>query len=346
MKKLFLLLAAVVITLSLSACSNSDEPLENIEYGEFSTQEALVSMSYLSAGLLDTTSYNQQASLNGFSVSDLLETPEAPDTEFETELEEVNIYLEKLKGFIANGPSGLGTIENEESDREEYQYKLTVNVEDQEYLLYYNVSEAEEITGIFVIGEVEYQIEVEENTLKETCDPTIDEDCDDIEEQEEPEDEDETEHKMVLTASNGVDTIKITYKVETSDTEHKTVFKLEKNIEGIESESTIKIIEEENEFKVVIEDEDNSYTFKTENEDGEVMYKLQYEVNGVKGQVKIKVKTDEFGEEYYAYQIIEQGKNRSVDKGKPESYGWGDDDTDEPIEETEETEETEENNEI
>lgn len=328
MKKVYLLVATLLITLTLSACGSNEE---NIQYGEFSSQEALVSMSYLSAGILDTTQHNIQASNNGVLLSSLLTTEEAPETEIETELDEVNVYLDKLKGFIENGPSGLGNVSEETSDNELYDYKIVIVVEEQEYILYYNVDEiTEEISGVFVIGNVEYQIVVEENTL-------VDED----EEAEEPEEDDETEEKMVLVATNGVDTIKITYKKEIDETEESVKFKLEKNIEGVESVVEVKIVTEEDEYKVVIKDGDNEYSFKVETEDGETMYKLMYEVNGVKGQVKIKIRIDEVtGEEYYAYQIIEMGKNRSVDKGKPESFGWGDDDEEESTEETDTTEET------
>lgn len=351
MKKVLLLVATLVAAFTLSACTNSDE---NVTQGEFTSEDALVSMSYLSTGILDTTSHSIQASSGGIRLSSLLETQEAPETEIETEIDEVNVYLDKLKGFIENGPDGLGNVSKVESDDEAYQFKLVIVVEELEYVLYYNIDElTEEISGVFVIGEVEYTIVVEENTLDDKdeleCNPDIDNDCDDIDEDNDLEDDiegqEETEEKMVLVASNGFDTIKITYKREVEEDEEVVKFKLEKNIDGVESEVEIKIVTEEDEYKVVIKDGENEYSFKVEEEDGETMYKLQYEVNGVKGQVKIKVRIDEeTGEEYYAYQIIEMGKNRSVEKGKPESFGW-DDDEEEPEETEEETEEeTDENN--
>lgn len=357
MKKLFTLLFLAVTALTLSACT--EQGIE--EYEVLSSTDALVSMSYLSAGFLDTTDQNVQASLN-MSLQDYLndEPEEVPETEFETEIDEVNVYLEKLKGFIENGPEGLGSVQEEVSDREEYENKLTLTVEDETYVLYYSVDVDGNISGVFVIGVVEYVIEAT-NTLEDSqeisdevddeCDPTIDEDCDLEEEPEDEEDssleevdeEEENEQKMVLVATNGMDSITITYKVETEEDEQTTKFELVKDIEGVVSEVSIKISQEENEYKVDIEDGENSYTFKMEDEDGEVMYKLQYVVNGVRGQVKIKIRVDEVtGEEFYAYQIIENGKRSDTERGKPESYGWGDDDEDEVEDENSEEENTEE----
>lgn len=339
MKKLLALIFVLTISFTLSACS---EIGNEQQYEALSSTDALVSMSYLSAGFLDTAQHNTTASLN-MSITDYLneEPTELPETEFETEIDEVNVYLEKLKGFIENGPNGLGSVVEEVSDRVEYENKITLTVEDEVYVLYYTVDEQGVISGIFVIGVVEYVIEAT-NTLEDSQEfSNDDEDDEDSLEEIDEEDELENEQKMVLVATNGMDSITITYKVETEEDEQTTKFKLEKNIDGIESEVSIKISQEEDEYKIDIEDGENSYTFKVEEEDGETMYKLQYVVNGVRGQVKIKVRVDEFGEEYYAYQIIENGKTTDRERGKPESYGWGDDDEDE-VEDEEETEGTNE----
>ena len=344
MRKIFVLLFILTLSLTLSACS---EMGNDKEYQALTTDDALVSMSYLSAGFLDTAQHNTQASLN-MSITDYLnEEPESiPETEFETELDEVNIYLEKLKGFIENGPEGLGSVIEEQSDREDFDNKITLTVEDEVYVLYYSVDELGNISGVFIIGVVEYVIEAT-STLEDSQESSIDQEQSDDDEDEEDGldelDEEENEQKMVLVATNGMDSITITYKVETEEDEQTTKFELEKNIDGVTSEVSIKISQEEDEYKVDISDGENSYTFKVEEEDGETMYKLQYEVNGVRGQVKIKVRVDEVtGEEFYAYQIIENGKQTETERGKPESYGWGDDDEDEVEDEPEETEETEE----
>ncbi len=128
-----------------------------------------------------------------------------------------------------------------------------------------------------------------------------------------PEAETATEEKMVLVASNGENFIKMTYKTETEEDEASTKFELESYINGVEKEISIKIKNENNEYKVEVEDGENSFEFKKEIENDGIKYQLEYEVNGTEGEIQIFETIDEFGETVYIYEIEEEGKYKEVE---------------------------------
>ncbi|MDC7243570.1 MAG: hypothetical protein PQJ44_06505 [Sphaerochaetaceae bacterium] len=176
----------------------------------------------------------------------------------------------------------------------------------------------------------------------------LSDDDDDFEDEEETEfdDEDETEiddedefddseQMMVLIATNGEDVIKLTYKVEEEDSESQTKLTVEKTIAGVTSEVEIKIIVEDNEYKVKVDDGVAKYSLKAETEDdGSASYKIQYSIGEVDGQIKVIETTDEFGNTVYEYQLKEKGEDYHY---KFNDFRDNDDDDDE-IEDTEEKE--------
>ena len=124
---------------------------------------------------------------------------------------------------------------------------------------------------------------------------------------------DDEKEKMVLIATNGENTIKMTYKTETEDDEVETKFEMETMINGIEKEISIEIKVENKEYKVEVEDGDNSYEFKREIESDGIKYELEYQVNGVEGEIEIFESTNELGETVYTYEIEEEGKYKEVE---------------------------------
>ncbi len=294
MKKILFITMTLFTVLILGACTNNEEKNEMIP---LSTSESLASLSYLSTSFLDATNNAENLSRN-------ILVKNMADEEtiiIEEELDEVNVYMDKLKSFIDNGTKEFANVDNSESEKTEYQSKMSFTVSNETYILYYNENqETKEITGIFVIGEVEYDIEVI-NSL---------------------ESEKESVNMMQLLATNGNDTVKIVYnKSEESDQFIK--FHIEENISGITSTVDMKITREEYKYKVSVEDETGKYVFKTSTEDDNANYRLEYEVDGTKGFVMILEKTNELGEKTYEYKIHENGKQKSVEKGKPNSKGFG-----------------------
>ena len=115
-----------------------------------SSKESLATLSYLSSGFLsledEPTLQTTKLSVQKVAV-------------VEDELEDVNKYVTLLKSFINNGPDAFASVEDQESDRPEYDYLLNMSVNDNEFKLYYNVNiESREINGIFIIDGVEYEI--------------------------------------------------------------------------------------------------------------------------------------------------------------------------------------------
>lgn len=329
MKRLFALFVAALAMVTLSACTNDTTTM----YDTLSSESAIASLSYLSAGFL----HNQESQPTASALQFLAETDE---TEIEGELDDVNIYLDKLRAFIEGGADGFGSVQTEPSDRAEFAFKMVINVQDDVYVLYYNIDPITmEIDGLFVIDGVEYVIEGT-NNLDDRDDFADDDDEDDIDdededEMDEDEDEDEEfEQEMTLVATNGADVITITYEAERDATENTVEFYIVQVIGGVESEIEIEISEEADEYSIEIRDNDNEYEFSREVEDGETVYVLEYEVDGVEGEVTIYVSTNELGETVYTYEIEEEGKeSRSVDRKDPDD----DDDDDEEEEETEES---------
>ncbi|MEC9485568.1 MAG: hypothetical protein UMR38_06800 [Candidatus Izemoplasma sp.] len=371
MKKLVVLFLTVLGIVTLSGCSNLDT--NTLQTSAMSGTESFAVLSYVSGSLLDTsasdtTVTNQYAFLNNH------QGPEIGD-----EIDDINVYIDRLKVFIEQGSEGFGSATLDVSDRPEYAFLMTFTIEEEVYNLYYNVSDLGEISGILVIGEIEYTIEVldhrygmsdefipeiarenrenadddtntEDEVTSQDAGNTEDDanqdtnteegdivtENDDETEAEDPKNDDdveENETKMTILASHGANTIKVHYKQETEEDEEKTVIDIEKQIDGVLSESRLVIKQEENEYKVTIEEEGNTYQFKAEEEDGETVYKLDYRVDGVSGHVKIKATIDENGELVYDYIITEGGHQYREERGRPESAGRPDEDTEEETQE-------------
>jgi hypothetical protein len=376
MKKLILMVLLGFSAIGFVGCNNTTVTQETL-----SSRDSLATLAYLSGNFLDMNLTEDTQTVSYRLLSDVT-TNVDDEIVVEEELEEINQYLDLLKAFMENGATDFAGINDEVSDRLEYDHKLTIIVESESYVLYYSISDVGEITGIFVIGNQEYQI-VASNYLDDADE--FDNDDDDDDEFDDEDDEDlsftklsdittteeaiteeattteestteeaiteeatteeattttefqETEKKMELTAINGDNYIKITYKQEIEQDETKTEFEMEKNIDGVESEVKIEIKYEQDEYKIEIEDGDNSYEFKREVEKDGIKYELEYEVNGVEGEIEIFETTNEFGETVYQYKIEEEGRQKEVEKEEPWQRGFDDNDDDDDDDETEDT---------
>lgn len=155
MKKLLTFIIALAATLTLAACGSGTE--QDIVADNLSSEESLATLSYLSAGFLDfSTPTTVQSGLVFLNDEDT--------TVIEEELDEVNLYFDRLKGMIDNGVESFGSVTEEPSDNELYEFKLTFTVNEEVYLIYYNLDEVTgEMTGIIVVGDQEYTFEVVDN---------------------------------------------------------------------------------------------------------------------------------------------------------------------------------------
>jgi hypothetical protein len=355
----------ILSVFTLAACGGTTDPVDQNQpaTSPLSSEYSLATLSYLSTGFLSQsttpTVSNPFAFLNN-----------QDETEIEGELDTVTVYFDRLKGMIDNGVDSFGSVVEEASDNELYEYKLTFTVNEEVYVIYYNLDDVSgEMTGIIVIDSVEYTFEVidnmreykfgeqeknehrEQNTNNDddevdTEDDELDED-DDVDTEdadevdiEEEDDDQESETKMMLIARNGDDSIKIMYKTETEEDEQTIKFDMEQTIAGVTKNVFLKISTEEDEYKIDIIDGEDTFTFKQEVEDeGVIEYKLTYNVNGVSGTVKITETVDENGDVVYEYKIQEGGRQKSMERGRPD-YDFDDDEDDEEQEEDNEQEDT------
>ena len=348
MKKILVLVVGLLSVITLTAC---DESLDNIidEASTLSSEEGIATLSYLSTGFLDFSTTEPVA-------SNVLFLSDEETTVIEEELDEVNVYIDRLKGFIDNGVETFGNVTEDVSDNELYDYKITFTVNEEVYVIYYNIDpETLEVSGIIVLGDIEYEFEVvdhinnyemhqEKHEEKEENkgDDTANQNGKSTESsnEEDPEDtntdgeESNTEEKMTLIARSGDDVITIIYKTEIEEDESTTKFFMEQTLNGVTKQIELKISVEEDEYKVDVVDGENEFTFKREVEEEGTVYKLKYKVDGIEGTVKIIETTDDLGENIYEYVISESGKNKNVTKGKPESKGFDNHEEEETEEES------------
>jgi len=352
MKKIILFLVIITASITLSGCADTKtNDLPTDLTADLGSEESLATLSYLSTGFLDFENTTPVASNVMF-----LSSTEEVETVIEGELDEVNIYVDRLKALMDNGLESFGSVLEDISDNELYEFKLTFTVNEESYVIYYNIDEVtQEMTGIIVIGDVEYEFEVMDNiktyeyneeqkhenkgtdqsndnaNKDDKEDDEIDLDASDDEDNDVEEGTDET--KMILIATNGEDTIKIIYKNELEDGKFETKFYVEQTIDGITKNIALKIQQEETETKIKITDGEDVYTFKKEVEDEGTVYVLQYKVDGVNGMVRITEIVGENGEITYDYFIQEAGKEKHAEKQEPKSNFDQDDEIEEDTDE-------------
>ena len=113
MKKIMLFVVAILTIVVVSGCSQ----IQSIVKTQLSSASSLATLSYVSSSFLDTNVGEEPTAASFYQLNDEnLDT----ETELDSELDEVNIYLDKLKVFIENGTDSFGNIVVQESDNELY----------------------------------------------------------------------------------------------------------------------------------------------------------------------------------------------------------------------------------
>jgi len=318
MKKLFLLGLTLTSLTVLAACGDlfgGDEET-NDDFTQIEQTNSLAILGYLSEGFLSTEEVALDSTL--FLNTLTTETVEEPLV-IEEEIDEVNIYLDKLKMFMDNGANPIASIEETVSDLAEYTTLITFTINDQTYKIYFiQDEETLEFTGLLILDEVEYtlegfsSLEFKKRVREHVGDTELDE-PNDINPANVDEDG-EIEEKIVLKATNGDDYIQVTYKKEETDTDTEMKLRIQKSIDSVESTEAIKIYQEENQYKVRIDEGENFYMFKKQVEDDGTKYMLNYRVEGTNGVIRIKETVNDLGETEYDYFINENGKDKVITK--------------------------------
>lgn len=320
MKKIFSLIFILSFGLLVGCTTSENTPINQTV--SLSSDQSLVLSTYLASGLMPSST-NDTTNLSAVYESQykmsLLSTNENT-LEIESELDEVNIYFDKLKVFMDEGIESVLNISEQTSTMEGYDTEITYAIEDVTYTIYYSFID-----------------ELTEKDVVPTSNNTDNEDDDEVELDEEQ--EFKLEGLMIidgieyqLTGANEIedDEQKMWFKtIDTNNTgnEVKVVikneneeqkFEINTKIDGVEKMSKIKFEKEDNETKVELKfqngDQESSYKFKKEIEDDKTVYKFEYEVDGVDGEVKIFEITDELGNVTYKYQIDEDGKTKDIEK--------------------------------
>ncbi len=312
MKKLSMLFLIFAFGL-LVGCSTIENDSTN-QTVSLSSDQSLALSAYLASGLMPSTTNEVNLGTlneNQYKMSLLSTNNEA--LQIESELDEVNIYFDKLKVFMDEGIDSALDISEQSSTREGYDTVLTYTIEEVTYTIYYsfvdelieteyfeneeNEEEQEfKLEGLMIIDEVEYQL---------TGANEID-------------DEEQVMWFKTIDSNNTGNEVKIEIKNENEEQKFK-IFTL---INNVEKKAEIKFENENDETKVELklqnDDQESKYKFKKEIEDDQTVYKFEYEVNGVKGKVKILEIIDEFGNVTYKYKIEENGRNKEIDKDDEE----------------------------
>lgn len=306
MKRIALFILGVLVIVGMSACSGLSQddfnfPLDN-------DQEILAFQALSSINMMES---QPAQSLSNSRISRMSD-------EQVTSIDMITPYLELFEQILTQS-NGL-SVTTETSDLAEYETKqvftVTVLLEEQvTYTMYYSkiVSEDEtsdeendeiedkedhnddndeqeySIEGILIQGDMTYTIkgkhEIEDN-------------------------EDKIEFTAMMSET---DYVTVTYKLE--DEETKFAYRIYTN-GNLESESTIKIETEDNEFKIELSytqgENFGDYEFKMEDEDGESILKIEFQstIDGIEteGEAKVKVVYDELTQEAH-YTIIVKGND-------------------------------------
>jgi len=318
MKKLLGIIAIALFGVAFSACATT-----NTTPVSLTSEQSLVSMAYLSSGMLSAT--NNESTALSFNLAD-------DELEVEQELETVDEYLDLLKVCMENGATNFANISEKASDRVEYQFMIEVIVAGDTYLLYYNVDPAsDEISGIFVIDGEEYQI-VAYNNLDDKDDFEDDDEDeyeDEYENEDEYEDDDdayEEDEDMAFTKLTTVTTDgesgATTEEATTTTTEENTSTDTVQPTTAVTTEENVTDpVSSEQKMTLVATNGDNrieiTYKVETEGDETETKFEIESLINGVEKDTSIEIKV-----ERNEYKIeIEDGENQYEFKREVESDG-------------------------
>lgn len=276
-------LVVIIALATLSLLNNPNIPTPpSGEVLSLYESERLAEFSYISGNLISSSFSLSESHTMFLSNED--------ETEFETNIDEFNVYFDMLKAFLEDDNFEDSVLVTEGND--EYTSKITFTEDSQDFTFYVNLND-DELEGILIIDDVTLTVT---GTFFSN----------------------EEEVELKLKAQNNNDYIEIEYKIESKD-EIERKYEIKQSINNVVSEKEIKIEFGDNETKVEIKDNEDTYELKKELEEGVYIYKLEYEVNGVSGEVRI-LEVESNGVITYNYIIEEDGKEpKEIEKDDPDN---------------------------
>ncbi|ERJ13191.1 hypothetical protein [Haloplasma contractile] len=379
MKKI-ISLSIFTLIFVLAGCSSSSDlnstqhEGDSTQASELNSDQSLAFSTYLASGFLSGTSDDSVQNMsytsrtNGIRFLTTTDDQTTDDSfQIDTELDEVNIYFNKLKVFMEQGLDSAINIEETTSTRAEYDHQVTYTIDDVSYVIYYSYVESlsnEDSTNDD--GDTTTTTDGAENMSATTEEDEEDEDKDDVDRDDEDKDDDdrddedkdeedeEQEFKLVglmvidnveyeLVGANEIeeDETKMWFEtIDTNDTgnyvhveikeeDGEQKFEIETVIDGVEKISEIKFEQEDNETKVEL---------KIESGDTESSYEFKKEVEDGETVYKFEYEIGETEGEVKIYEIVDADGNISYkyeieEEGKSKEVergrGRGKDDEDE-----------------
>ncbi len=294
--------------------------------------ESFIFSTYLSSGLLSSltsdSTMNNRLNDDIFSaqyLSNTTTTATNSGLNVEPELDNVNIYFDKLKSFMDNGADSVLSIQEEPSTNSNYEQQVTYTLEGITYIVYYtltnvsgqdmadtttdtvtttessetttdtkdNFSQYFQLEGLMIIDGVEYNLTgfstVGDNGGQNMWFETED-------------------------SNHTSNHVKVTIKDEAGNQK----FSINSMIDGVEKSSDLKFVQEGGNTNILLNlydgNETSFYHFKKINEDNKTIYMLNYIVGGINGRIQIFVSIDENGNPIYTYHINEGNKSKVIEK--------------------------------
>lgn len=297
MKRILMVALASVLLVVLVGCANRPNDKLDHTQGEMPTDNKIALSTYIAGGILasaDTIDEQTAIRLRRDIYYPLQNTETTEELKIEGVLPEVNVYFERLKFFLDEGVKGF-EVQEKASSREGYEIELNYNVDGEPYTIYYNKDVDNRLSGLLIYNQMEFELvgdiesEVEEYEVKfKAIDNTNQGNWIEIElETEDERDEYEFEMEMKMVINGAYKEVKMDYSIEYDE-------------ESIELE-----IYDNNRL--------SKYEFEKERENDRVVYQFEYEVDNVKGEVKVLETVDETGKPVYRYKINEEGKRKDLD---------------------------------
>ena len=234
------------------------------------TNDALATLSFIAASLIDLNV------ISGSTATDPAQTL------IEENLVKVNELFDTFSVFVDNGTDLFTNLVAESSDHVDFEYMLTININEEAIIIHYNVdSETAAIIGIILMGDAQYAINAT-NSL----------------------DSEQDRKEMVLTVTHLLDSVEVTYESEYDEDAKELEFDIVSVINEVETTLEVELRKSEDGFEL---DLDNGMDLEISKEtiNGQVVYEIDYELNSVEGEIEVTVLVDELGQVTHSFEIIE-----------------------------------------
>lgn len=249
----------------------------------------------LDSELISTLAYVSSAMLNDEIVlansTSIMFLADGDDPLVESELDDINIYFDKLKYFV-DYTVPFEDILLTEHLLNDYLYTITFTLDDVVYTMNFNI-EDDILTGEMLFSDKTFDL----------AGTYINND---------------TEQTFEIEAISGLDSMKVSVNTENTTEETKLKLQIQSKIANQVKEKTIEIKDENDEQIVVITEGDSEFKLKKE-VTAEYTYKFEYKIGTTEGVLEIEETVDDQGNSEYNYTIKENGNEKVVTKPEPSS---------------------------